>query len=111
MPINTWFLLTGFVNRTKPLPVSNSETNESDANIIDENDINSILKHLESINYKGNYYIQFYFKTKKTLGNISNNPRYFDTTKIINKKNINIQYRNIEANIWVNNLKMKIISL
>lgn len=67
--------------------------------IIDENDINSILKHLESINYKGNYYIQFYFKTKKTLGNVSNNPRYFDITKIINKKNINIQYRNIEANI------------
>ena len=24
---------------------------------------------------------------------------YFDITKIINKKNINIQYRNIEANI------------
>ena len=65
----------------------------------DENDINLILKHLESINYKGNYYIQFYFKTKKTLGNVSNNPRYFDITKIINKKNINIQYRNIEANI------------
>ena len=41
----------------------------------------------------------FYFKTKKTLGNVSNNPRYFDITKIINKKNINIQYRNIEANI------------
>ena len=60
---------------------------------------NLILKHLESINYKGNYYIQFYFKTKKTLGNVSNNPRYFDITKIINKKNINIQYRNIEANI------------
>lgn len=68
------------------------------SDIINEEDINLIIKELEKLNYKGNYYIQFYFPVDKTLGNVSNNPRYFDITKINQSQNINIQYRNIESN-------------
>lgn len=68
------------------------------SDIINEEDVNMIIKELEKLNYKGNYYIQFYFPVDKTLGNVSNNPRYFDITKINQSQNINVQYRNIESN-------------
>lgn len=63
--------------------------------IIDEDDINDILKTLEQWNYKGNHYIQFFFQPPenvKLLGKIKKPMRHFDTTKITSS--IPVMYRN-----------------
>lgn len=65
--------------------------------IIDESDILSILCYLESINYKGTYFIQFFFPTEETLGNVNKEMRHFDTEQIKSDK-IKIEYRNKEGN-------------
>ena len=65
--------------------------------IIDESDILSILRHLESINYKGTYFIQFFFPTEETLGNVSKEMRHFDTEQI-KSETIKVEYRNKEGN-------------
>ena len=65
--------------------------------IIDESDILSILRHLESINYKGTYFIQFFFPTGETLGNVSKEMRHFDTEQI-KSETIKVEYRNKEGN-------------
>lgn len=68
--------------------------------VIDEDDINKILKELNEIGYTGKYYIQFYFLgTEETLDNtISKFPRKFDVTKLEIPKGITIEFRNEEDN-------------
>ena len=65
--------------------------------IIDESDILSILRHLESIDYKGTYYIQFFFPTEETLGNVNKEMRHFDEEQI-KSETIKVEYRNKEGN-------------
>lgn len=65
--------------------------------IINESDILSILRHLESINYKGAYFIQFFFPTEETLGNVNKEMRHFDTEQI-KSETIKVEYRNKEGN-------------
>lgn len=64
--------------------------------ITDENKANLILKELEEAKYKGVHHFQFFFDGPETLGNVSQNPRKFDITKLVS--NIPIDYRNVEAN-------------
>lgn len=65
--------------------------------IIDENDVLSILKTLEDWGYKGTYYIQFFFPVEETLGNVNKEMRHFDTEKI-KSETIKVEYRNKEGN-------------
>lgn len=65
--------------------------------VTDESDILSILRHLESIGYKGTYFIQFFFPTEETLGNVSKEMRHFDTEQI-KSETIKVEYRNKEGN-------------
>ena len=64
--------------------------------VIDEDDINAILKTLEEWGYKGTHYIQFFFPADETLGNVKSEMRRFDIDKI--KSSIPVEYRNIEGN-------------
>lgn len=62
--------------------------------LLDENDINKIIKTLEDLGYKGNYYIQnFRNDNKNTLCNLPNQKRLFDKNKV-NSNCINIDFRN-----------------
>lgn len=60
--------------------------------VIDENDIDMMAKHLLELGYNKTYYIQNYFDVENTLGNVSHNPRPFDKSKIT--QNIKIEIRN-----------------
>lgn len=64
--------------------------------IIDEDDVNAILKQLEEWGYQGTHYIQFFFPTEETLGDVNPAMRRFDISKI--KSPIKVEYRNIEGN-------------
>ncbi|QKF81993.1 anaerobic ribonucleoside-triphosphate reductase activating protein [Halarcobacter ebronensis] len=61
-------------------------------NLIDEEDINSIILDLEQREYKGTYYLQNYLHTQENLGNMQ------EPNKILNKTLLNsslkIEYRN-----------------
>lgn len=65
--------------------------------ILDEADILSIIRTLEDWNYKGTYFIQFFFPTETTLGNVRKEMRRFDTEKI-KSNSIKVEYRNQEGN-------------
>lgn len=65
--------------------------------IINENDIMAILSTLENWGYKGAYFIQFFFPTEETLGNVSKEMRHFDTEQI-KSETIKVEYRNKEGN-------------
>lgn len=65
--------------------------------IIDESDINLILDDLENWGYKGTYYIQFFFPTEETLGNVTKEMQHFDTEKI-KSESTKVEYRNKEGN-------------
>ena len=61
--------------------------------LLDENDINEIIKILHTKGYKGKYYLQNYFETdKETLGNIGPQKRKLDTSKISDL--IPVEFRN-----------------
>ena len=61
--------------------------------LLDENDINKIIDILESMNYKGIYYLQNFFESdKKTLGNIGKQSKKLDIAKLSTK--IPIEFRN-----------------
>ena len=61
--------------------------------LINENDVNTIIEELSKKEYKGVYYLQNYFETtKETIGNVSMPTKKFDTSKILNK--IPIEFRN-----------------
>ncbi|WP_456488352.1 anaerobic ribonucleoside-triphosphate reductase activating protein [Caminibacter pacificus] len=61
--------------------------------LLDENDINEIIKILHQKGYKGTYYLQNYFETEKeTIGNIGPQKRKLDTSKLLDL--IPIEFRN-----------------
>ncbi|AZV47460.1 anaerobic ribonucleoside-triphosphate reductase activating protein [Nautilia sp. PV-1] len=61
--------------------------------LLDENDINEIIKTLHNKGYKGIYYLQNYFESdKETLGNIGPQKRKLDTSKISGL--IPVEFRN-----------------
>ena len=64
--------------------------------IINEDDVNAILKTLEEWGYTGTHYIQFFFPAEQTLGNVNPEMRRFDIDKI--KSKISVEYRNVEGN-------------
>lgn len=68
--------------------------------VINEKDVNKILQELKELNYKGKFYIQFYFLgTEETIDNsISKFPRKFDTSKLEIPNGISIEFRNEEDN-------------
>lgn len=51
------------------------------ADLLDEEDINSILKHLESLGFSGTYYVQN-FRAGKTLKNLGNPFANFDLSRL-----------------------------
>ncbi len=61
--------------------------------LLDEDDINEIIKILHQKGYKGTYYLQNFFETdKETIGNIGPQKRKLDTSKIIDL--IPVEFRN-----------------
>ena len=61
--------------------------------ILDENDINSIIKELHSFGFKGKYFIQNYMHQDKILGDLKEQKRALNRDKIISNL-ININFRN-----------------
>ena len=51
------------------------------ADLLDEEDINSILKHLENLGFSGIYYVQN-FRAGKTLGNLDDPFNHFDVSRL-----------------------------
>jgi len=51
------------------------------ADLLDEEDINSILKHLENLEFSGTYYVQN-FRAGKTLGNLDEPFNRFDVSRL-----------------------------
>jgi len=63
--------------------------------LLNENDINQIIQDLDNRNYQGTYYIQnFRNDNKKTLGNLPNQTRILDKSKLIQPKNFQLDFRN-----------------
>ena len=61
--------------------------------LLDENDINEIIRTLHQKGYKNTYYLQNYFETdKETIGNIGPQKRKLDVTKILDL--VPIEFRN-----------------
>ncbi len=61
--------------------------------LLDENDINEIIKILHKKVYKGTYYLQNFFETdKETIGNIGPQKRKLDTSKLLDL--IPLEFRN-----------------
>ncbi len=61
--------------------------------LLDENDINSIIKELHSLNFKGNYFIQNYIHQDKILGDLKEQKIVLDRSKIITDL-IEVGFRN-----------------
>jgi pyruvate formate lyase activating enzyme len=62
-------------------------------NLLNEEDINEIIKTLYKKGYKNTYYLQNYFETdKETIGNIGPQKRKLDVTKILDL--IPVEFRN-----------------
>ncbi len=60
--------------------------------LLGADDINNIISTLKNINYNGTYYIQNFTFIDKTLGNIKEQKRVLDLSKI--NRDINIAFRN-----------------
>ncbi len=61
--------------------------------LLDEDDINSIIDDLAHRNYTGSYYIQNFFDTDRNMTNIKQSTKSLNMDKI-DDKNIDIKYRN-----------------
>ena len=62
------------------------------SSLLDENDINEMIKTIKELKYKNTYYLQNFLETPSNIGNISKS-RDLDKSKI-NNLGLNIQYRN-----------------
>ncbi len=56
--------------------------------LLNEDDINLIIKDLKKCGYKNKYYIQKYLETDSTIGNIQNPKNKFDPKKLLNELEI-----------------------
>jgi len=63
------------------------------SDLLNENDINFIINYLYNKEYKGIYYLQNYFDSNNTIGNISKQQYQLNINQI-NTEKIKIQYRN-----------------
>jgi pyruvate formate lyase activating enzyme len=61
--------------------------------LLDENDINHIIKDLHDKGYKNSYYIQNYMHQEKILGTLKEQDKKLDTSKIITNL-IDVKFRN-----------------
>jgi pyruvate formate lyase activating enzyme len=61
------------------------------SDLLDENDINEIVRDLEQRGYRGTYYIQEFVKDIKTIGALCNPQMRFDKSRIASK--LAIEYR------------------
>ena len=61
-------------------------------NLLEENDINSIISTLKNINFNNHYFIQNFTLIDKTLGNIKEQNRVLNLSKI--RRDINLGFRN-----------------
>ena len=60
--------------------------------LLDENDINEMIKTISNLDYKNTYYLQNFLETSSNIGNIS---KFSDIDKNkINCQNLTVQYRN-----------------
>lgn len=59
--------------------------------LLDEDDINCIIEDLVNKGYENTYFIQEFFETSSTIGNLASQKRALDRSKIINK--LQIEYR------------------
>lgn len=63
--------------------------------LLQEDDINEIIKDLDKRGYTGNYFVQNYKNdNNKTLENLPNQKRILDTKKLIKPKGFKIGFRN-----------------
>ena len=62
------------------------------SSLLDENDINEMIKTIKELKYKNTYYLQNFLETPSNIGNISKS-RDIDKSKI-NNLGLNVQYRN-----------------
>ena len=63
--------------------------------LLQENDINNIIKYLDSLNFSSNYFIQnFRNESNKILGNISDQKYILNKSKIIKPNGFDIGFRN-----------------
>ena len=62
------------------------------SSLLDENDINEMIKAIKELKYKNTYYLQNFLETPSNIGNISKS-RDIDKSKI-NNLGLNVQYRN-----------------
>ena len=61
--------------------------------LLDENDINSIIKTLKDLGFHNRYYIQNYYHQETTLGDMPPQKRVLDIKKI-DKSNLSVNFRN-----------------
>ena len=61
-------------------------------NLLDENDINSIINTIIDLGYKNTYYIQNFLETSSNIGDIQRSREL--NKNLIDSKNLVIQYRN-----------------
>lgn len=54
------------------------------ANLLNENDINTMMGKLKKVGYKGDFFIQNFLYTKDNLGKLKEATANFDTTKLAN---------------------------
>jgi len=54
------------------------------ANLLNENDINIMMKHLKKVGYEGTFYIQNFLYTPDNLGKLKEPTALFDSTKLDN---------------------------
>lgn len=63
----------------------------------DEHDINMMIDHLETMGYSGTYYLQYFMQCPATIGNVNQNPREFDLSKLLDTKHVKFSYRNFRT--------------
>ena len=61
-------------------------------NLLDENDINSMIETISCLDYKGIYYLQNFIETSSNIGDIKQSRTI--NKSLIENKNLAIQYRN-----------------
>ncbi len=78
--------------KTTQIPVEIRTTVHTD--LLDENDIKTMINKLDSLNYKNTYYIQNYRETETLDSELKEQIKTLDITKIPKPDNFNILFRN-----------------
>lgn len=62
--------------------------------LLDEADILSMVREAQSLGYDGTYYLQFFFQTDHTLGNLPSPTRRYDRALLDERSPLTLGYRN-----------------